>query len=112
MRGQEGCPAPLYSASWSTARVGYQNISIFQITLIIPCHTIVTGYYGFTLDVHVSVRLFFLFTDDNLSKHQWIFTKLGVCVDLVKIWFGIVMDKFRHSFTELLARHAHILVSR
>ena len=25
----------------------------------------------------------------NLSKHQWIFTKLGICIDIVKIWFGI-----------------------
>ena len=23
----------------------------------------------------------FLFPDDNLSKHQWIFTKLGMCID-------------------------------
>ena len=31
----------------------------------------------------------FSFPDDNLSKHQWIFTKLGMCIDIVKIWFGI-----------------------
>ena len=33
--------------------------------------------------IHVS------FQDDNLSKHQWIFTKLGMCIDIVEIWFGI-----------------------
>ena len=27
--------------------------------------------------------------DDNLSKCQWIFTKLSVCIDIVEIWFGI-----------------------
>ena len=27
---------------------------------------------------------------DNLSKCQWIFTKLGVCIDIMKLWFGIV----------------------
>ena len=27
--------------------------------------------------------------DDNLSKHQWIFTKLDVCIDIVEVWFGI-----------------------
>ena len=27
-----------------------------------------------------SVR--FSFPDDNLSKHQWIFTKLGMCIDI------------------------------
>ena len=34
-----------------------------------------------------SVR--FSFPDDNLSKPQWIFTKLGTCIDIVEIWFGI-----------------------
>ena len=27
----------------------------------------------------------FSFQDDNLSKHQWIFTKLGMCIDIVEI---------------------------
>ena len=31
----------------------------------------------------------FSFPDDNSSKHQWIFTKLGMCIDIVEIWFGI-----------------------
>ena len=26
----------------------------------------------------------------NLSKCQWVFTKLGVCIDIVEMWFGIV----------------------
>ena len=34
-----------------------------------------------------SVR--FSFPDDNLSKHQWIFIKLGLCIDIVETWFGI-----------------------
>ena len=51
-----------------------------------------------TKDVHVSIRLFinlsyvhpsiFWFLDDNLSKCQWIFTKLGLCIYIVDIWFG------------------------
>ena len=60
----------------------------------IPRHTIVAGYYGFTLDVSVYVRPSFvcpfLFPNDNLSTHQWILTKLGMCIDIVEIWFGIV----------------------
>ena len=36
---------------------------------------------AFCLSIH------FLFPDDNLSKHQWIFTKLGMCIDIVEIWF-------------------------
>ena len=31
----------------------------------------------------------FSFLDDNLSKHQWIFTKLGDYCDIVEIWCGI-----------------------
>ena len=26
------------------------------------------------------------FPDDNFNKYQWIFTKLGACIDIVKIW--------------------------
>ena len=29
------------------------------------------------------------FPDNNLSKSQWIFTKLNMCIDLVEIWFWI-----------------------
>ena len=29
------------------------------------------------------------FPDDNLCKYQWIFTRLGMCIDIVEIWFGI-----------------------
>ena len=57
----------------------------------IPRHTIVAGYYGFTLDIHVSavrpsvsqpyarpsVRI--SFPDDNLSKHQYVFSTKLVC---------------------------------
>ena len=28
-------------------------------------------------------RSIFSFLHDNLSKHQWIFTKLGVCIDIM-----------------------------
>ena len=67
------------------------NFNHVFIVLFIPCHTIEVEYYGFTLDVRVSVRpsVHFSFPDDNLSKHQWIFTKLGMCIDIVDIWFGI-----------------------
>ena len=62
---------------------------------------IVAGYYGFTLVIRVSVCpdiccmsnffffFFFLFLNDNLSKIHWIFTELGVCIDIMEIWFGI-----------------------
>ena len=50
------------------------------------------GYYGFKLDVRrtlVRLSVRFSFPDDNLSKNQWIFTKLDMCIDIVEIWFGI-----------------------
>ena len=33
--------------------------------------------------------LVFLFPDENLCKCLWICTKLDMCIDIVKIWFGI-----------------------
>ena len=47
---------------------------------------------------------FFSFPDDNLSKHQWIFTKLGMCIDIVEIWFGIANGQISSNFMELPAR--------
>ena len=64
------------------------------LALFIPCHMLVAGYFGIKLVVHMSVcpsvRLsIFSFPYDNLSKCQWIFTKLDACIDVVEIWFGI-----------------------
>ena len=70
-------------------------------------------HVGFRASVHPSVShsfvcrsVLFSFLDDNLSKHQWIFTKLGMCIDIVEIWFGIangLMGKFCQIFTKLSA---------
>ena len=40
----------------------------------------------------------FSFLDDNLSKHHWIFTKLGMCIDIVEIWFLIANGQFSSNF--------------
>ena len=77
------------------------------------------GYYGFTLDVRVSVSRTSVgpfvrvsFPDDNLSKCQWIFTKLGVCIDIVEIWFGIANGQISSNFYGVIClKHAHIFVS-
>ena len=92
-----------------------QNMVLF---LFIPHHTIVAGYYGFTLDIHVSVSssvvhpsVHISFPDDNLSKHQWIFTKLGMCIDIVEIWFGIANEQISSNFDGVICpRHAQIFV--
>ena len=54
----------------------------------------------------------FSFPDGNLSKHQWIFTKLGMCIDIVEIWFGIAIGQISSIFDRAIClRHAHIFVS-
>ena len=40
----------------------------------------------------------FLFPDDNLSKNQWIFANLGMCIDIVEIWFGIANGQISSIF--------------
>ena len=40
----------------------------------------------------------FSFPDDNLSKYQRIFSKLGMCVDIVDIWFGIANGQVSSNF--------------
>ena len=54
----------------------------------------------------------FSFPGDNLSKHQWIFTKLGMCIDIVEIWFGIANGQISSIFDGVICpRHAHSLIS-
>ena len=50
----------------------------------------------------------FSFTDDNLRKLQWIFTKLDMCIDIVEIGLRLLMGKFRQILTELSARNKPI----
>ena len=60
--------------------------------------------------VRPSVRI--LFSDDDLSKHQWIFTKLGMYIDIVDIWFGIANGQISPNLDGVIyPRHAHIFVS-
>ena len=50
--------------------------------------------------IHIS------FLDDNLSKHQWIFTKFGICIDII-LWrsgLGLLMSKFCQILTKISAR--------
>ena len=54
----------------------------------------------------------FSFLDYNLSKLQGIFTKLGMCIDNVGIWFGIADGQISSIFDGVICpRHAHIFVS-
>ena len=54
----------------------------------------------------------FSFPDYNLSKYQGIFTKLGTCIDIVEVWFGIANGQISSIFDRVICpRHAHIFVS-
>ena len=82
-----------------------------HIFLFIPRHYLVAGYIGFTLNVRVSVRrsvsrpsVRFSYPDDNLSKHQWISIKFGMCINIVEICLGLQMCKLRQILRELSAR--------
>ena len=44
----------------------------------------------------------FSFLDDNFNKCQWIFTKLGVCIDIVKIWFKMADVQISSIFDSYL----------
>ena len=45
----------------------------------------------------------FSFPDDNLSKRQWIFTKLCMCIDIVEIWIGIANGQISPNFESYLS---------
>ena len=48
------------------------------------------------------------FTDDNLTKYRWIFTKFGICIDIVAIWFRIANGQISSILTEVSASNTSI----
>ena len=54
------------------------------------------GKYHHFFACHMSV---FSFPDNNLSKYQWFFTKLGVCIDVVEIGLRLIMGKYYQFLT-------------
>ena len=44
------------------------------------------------------------------SKYQWIFTKLGMCIDIVEIWFGIANRQISSNFDGVICLR-HIFIS-
>ena len=67
-------------------RFGIANWRISVLTVICPPH------------------LCFSFRGNNLSKYQWIFTTLGMCIDIMGFWFGMLLNKCL-AMTGLSARH-------
>ena len=50
----------------------------------------------------------FSFREDNLSECQWIFTKLGMCIDIVEIWSWIANGQFCQFLIELSAHNTSV----
>ena len=50
-------------------------------------------------------RPVFSFPDDNFSKYQWIFTKHGVCIDVVEICFGIADGQILSILDRVICQH-------
>ena len=44
----------------------------------------------------------FSFPEDNLSKCQGILTKLGTCIDMKEIWFGIANGQISLMFDRVI----------
>ena len=54
----------------------------------------------------------FSFPEDNLIKCQLIFTKLGMCIDIVEIWFGLANGKLSFIFDRIICPpHIRIFIS-
>ena len=54
----------------------------------------------------------FSFPDNNLNKCQWIFARLGMCIDIVEIWFGIANGQISSIFDRVICpRLARIFIS-
>ena len=48
----------------------------------------------------IRLSVHFSFPYDILSKHQWIFAKLGMSIDIVEIWFGIANGQISLKFLQ------------
>ena len=80
------------------------------IDIVKICFGIADGQISSVFDLtEFSARNMSLFScpDDNFSKYQWIFTKLGMCIDIVDICFGIENGRILSIFLELSAHVFH-----
>ena len=59
-------------------------------------------FHQFLTELSAHNRSIFSFLDDNFSKYAWIFTKLGVCIDIVEICFGIADRQISSLFDRVI----------
>ena len=70
-------------------------------------------FLQFLTELSACDRSDFSFWDDNLSKYmyQWVFIKLGMCIDIVEIWFGIAKWQISSIFDRASRKHAYIILT-
>ena len=51
------------------------------------------GKFSQFLTVFCPPHIRISFLDDNLRKSQWIFSKLGLCIDIIEVWFWTAYEE-------------------
>ena len=62
----------------------------------------------FLIELSARDTTVFSFLDDNFTKYQWIFTKLGVCIDIVDICFGTAYGSISFIFYRVISRNTSV----
>ena len=103
---------------------GKYGIQLFVAAIciiFIPCYIMVSRWTSVCLSVHPYVRQSYICPSlhlcfvlhDNLSKLQWIFTKLGMCIDIVEIGFPIANGQIMSNFDGYLPKtHTYFLLRK
>ena len=74
---------------------------------------LLTGKFRqFLTDLIARDTSIFTFVDDKFSKYEWIFTKLGMCIDITELSFEINNGKFYQFLTIICPRHVRVFISR
>ena len=60
-------------------------------------------FHQFVTELSARNTSIFFFQDNNLSKSQWIFTQLDMCIDIVEIWFGIAIGYISSVFDRVIS---------
>ena len=69
-------------------------------------------FFQFLTELSVRNTSVFSFPYDNLNIYQWIFIKLGVCIDILETWFGIADGQISSIFDRAIClRYIHIFIS-
>ena len=90
---------------WAITWVNINRLSpnlVCTLILYRSCLTLHMGKFHYLLTwLSAGDTSLFSFADDNLNKHQWIFTKCGLCIDTVEILFGIANGQILLLFWQL-----------